>query len=187
MIDQKRPTADDLLAERAARGLSVADRWRRDSYLQRLDWHLEAVVTGRERRSIIRSLRDELSVDQRPMTTALADLGSPRALAARYADDPARLRPTWSIGVIWGGVAILAYWFSFALFTLGMLSVVEQSTLDEAHARFFFVDVLAFANEDGIGVGWSGDVAWILVPIVIIAVAVLVGARCWRALPRSRD
>ena len=49
------------------------------------------------------------------------------------------------------------------------------------------VDVLAFANEDGIGVGWSGDVAWILVPLVIIAVAVLVGARCWRALPRSRD
>lgn len=186
MIEQKHPTPDDLLAERAARGLSFADRWHRDAYLQRLDWHLEAVVTGRERRSIVRSLRDELSVDRRPMKTALADLGSPRALAARYADDSAPLRPTWSIGVIWGGVALLAYWFSFTLFALGMLSVVEQSTLDEAHARFFFVDVLAFANADGIGVGWSGGVAWILVPVAILTIAVLVGARCWRALPRAR-
>jgi len=186
MTDRKHTPHDDLHVEASTNGLSTADRWRRDAYLQRVEWHLEAVAPGRERRAIIRSLRDDLTAERRPMRSALADLGSPRALAARYADDPPRLRPTWSLGVIWGGVAILAYWFSFALFTLGMLSVLEQSTLDEARTRFFFVDVLAFANDDGIGVGWSGDVAWILVPVLILAVAVLLGARCWRAFPGSR-
>jgi hypothetical protein len=187
MIDQKPITPDDLLTERAARGLSFADRWHRDAYLQRLDWHLEAVVRGRERRAIVRSLRDELSVDRRPMKTAIADLGSPRTLAARYADDPVRLRPTWSIGVIWGGVALLAYWIAFVLFTLGMLSVVEQSTLEEAHARFLFFDVLAFSNADGIGIGWSGGAGWIVVPVAIVALAVLLGARFWRAFLGPRD
>lgn len=186
MTDRKTTPMDELSAEATPHRPGAADRWRRDAYLQRVDWHLEAVVSGRERRSIVRSLREDLTAERRPMAAALGDLGSPRALAAQYAEDPTRLRPVWSIGIIWGGVAILAYWCAFALFTLGMLSVVEQSTLTEAHARFFFVDVLAFAGPDGIGVGWTGDLAWLLVPAVILAVGVLLGARCWRALPRAR-
>lgn len=162
----------------------MRDRWRRECYLQRLDWHLEAVVRGRDRREIVRSIRDDLIAEDRRMPAALDDLGSPRALARRFGDEDAPLRPVWSVGIIWAGAALLCYWFTFALFALGMLAVVQQSDLDEAHARFFFVDVLAFANADGIGVGWTGDIAWILMPAVIVTVAVLLGARAWRAIPR---
>lgn len=180
------PTDMDKLASRRPRRLTARDALRRDWFLQSLEWHLEGIVSGRERREIVRTIREDLAADERPMSIALDDLGSPRTLARRYADDESSPRPTWSIGIIWGGAAHLAYWFTFAVYTFGMLSVVAQSSLTEAHSRFFLADVLAFANDDGIGIGWTGDAAVILMPAAVDAVAVLLGARAWRALPSRR-
>ncbi|QCQ17391.1 HAAS signaling domain-containing protein [Microbacterium sp. RG1] len=153
-------------------------------YLMRVDWHLEAVVPASERRRILRSLREEIDDDPRPLEAALGDLGSPRALAARYGEG-GRPRPLWSIGVLTALAALFTYWVIFLAFAGGMLAVVDAAAPMSAQARFLFVPVIAFSNPNGIGIGWSGGVEWLVVPAVVVAVALLVGARSWRLFRRT--
>lgn len=162
---------------------SIRDRIRIESYLTRLEWHLEGVMPGAERKAIAETLRRELMADPRNLATALADLGGPRVLAARYADE-GQQRPLWSIGVIIAGIALLAYWAVFLSYTGGMLAAVDSAAPAEAHSTFLFVQVEAFSSSEGIGIGWTSGWAWLLVPGSIMAVAFLAGARAWRALPR---
>ena len=82
-------------------------RWIRDlrrigTYLLRLDWHLEGSLPSAERKSIIKSLRQELAAGPRNLAKALSDLEPPQVLASHYADESER-RPLWSIGIITGG------------------------------------------------------------------------------------
>lgn len=158
--------------------------FRASLYLMRLDWHLEGVVPASERRRIARSLREEIDQDPRPLEAALADLGAPRALAARYGEG-GRRRPLWSIGVLTAGAALFIYWVVFLTFAGGMLAVVDAAAPMSAHAHFLFVPVMAFSNADGIGIGWSGGAEWFVVPLALTAVALLVGARSWRLLRRE--
>ncbi len=160
---------------------SVLDRLRMELYLTRLEWHLEEVMRGRERRATIRELRHVLKTDPRGTVVGLRDLGSPKLLAEQYGGDRHR-RPLWSIGVITAGAVLLAYWTVFLAFTFGMLAVVESSALQEAHATLFSMDVIAFHTTDGFGIGWTSQWAWLVVPAVIALVALLLGARSWRAL-----
>ena len=158
---------------------TLPGRWRTEMYLTRLEWHLEGVLPGRERRKIIRELRQELAADPRDTAAALSDLGAPGSLARQYAEDGAR-RPFWSVGAITAGAALLVYWTVFVAFTFGMLAAVESTGQSEAHGRFFFVDVLAFSSTDGMGIGWTSEWAWLVVPAVIALAAFLLGARAWR-------
>ena len=97
---------DSGLRSPAASRRSLSARWRTEMYLTRLDWHLEGVLPGKERRETIRELRQALAGDPRDMAAALSDLGSPRALARQYAEDGI-CRPFWSVGVITAGAALL--------------------------------------------------------------------------------
>ena len=151
----------------------------------RLDWHLEGCLPSAERKATIGSLRQELAADPRDITHALNDLGSPRVLATRYADEGTQ-RPLWSIGVIIAALALLAYWALFLSFTGGMLAAVDSAAPSRAQSTFLFIQVEAFSNADGFGIGWSSGWAWLLVPFVIITVAFLAGARTWRAFRRDR-
>lgn len=152
----------------------------------RVDWHLEGVTRRAERRAAIRSLREQLAGDPRDLLTALSDLGPPNALAARYADEGVR-KPTWSIGVIIAGVALFVYWVVFLSYTGGMLAVVDSTAPSEAHARFLFIEVMAFSNADGVGIGWTSGWAWLVVPGVIVTIAFLLGARSWRLLRTTQQ
>lgn len=158
---------------------SLKDRLLTDLYLTRLEWHLEAVLTGKERRATVKELRQALASDPRDTTSSLRDLGSPRTLARQYGSDD-DLRPLWSIGVITAGLALLLYWALFLAFSFGMVAAVDSNTPMEAHATFLFVKVTAFSSADSIGLGWTSSWAWLTVPAVISAVAFLLGARSWR-------
>ena len=61
-----------------------------------------------------------------------------------------------------------------------MLAAVDSNGSAEAHAVFLFVDVTAFSTPDSFGIGWSSGWAWLAVPGVIAALALLLGARFWR-------
>ncbi|WP_146363354.1 hypothetical protein [Arthrobacter yangruifuii] len=158
---------------------SLPDRWRTETYLLRFDLHLEGVAPGRERRAIVREVRQALAGDPRDAETALDDLGSPASLARQYAEDAAR-RPLWSMGAVTAGAALLVYWMVFLSFTFGMLAAVESTDQSEAHGRLFFVDVLAFSGPDGVGIGWTSEWAWLVVPAAVVLAAFLLGARVWR-------
>ncbi|WP_258064888.1 MULTISPECIES: hypothetical protein [unclassified Pseudoclavibacter] len=158
---------------------------RASMYLLRLDWHLEGVVSASERRRILRTLRDEIDTDGRPVQAVIADLGAPRTLAARYGEG-GWMRPLWSIGTLTAAAALGTYWVVFLSFAGGMLAVVDSVAPMKAEATFFFVPVNAFSNDQGFGIGWSGGWEWLVVPIVIIAIFLLVGARVWRLFRRDR-
>ena len=162
---------------------SIRDRMRIDTYLLRLEWHLEGILRGADRKATIASLRQELLTDPRDLASALADLGPASVLAARYGDEGER-RPLWSIGVIIGAIALLAYWAVFLSYTGGMLAAVDSAAPAEAHSAFLFVGVEAFSNAEAVGIGWTGGWAWLIVPAVIMLVAFLLGARIWRAFRR---
>lgn len=161
------------------------DRLRTETYFMRLDWHLEAILPGKERRATIKELRQALSGDPRGSTAALNDLGHPKGLARQYAADGKR-RPLWSIGIITAATALLVYWMVFFSFAFGMLSVVDSHKPMEAETTIFFVEVLAFSSADAVGIGWTSTWAWLAVPAVIIMMAFLLGARSWRLLGRLR-
>ncbi|MBG6226505.1 hypothetical protein IWX63_003104 [Arthrobacter sp. CAN_A2] len=163
---------------------SLGDRLRTGMYLTRLDWHLEAVMPGKERRSTLKELRQTLAGDPRGTHTSLHDLGSPKALAEQYAGDTHR-RPLLSIGVIFAGAALLIYWTVFLSYAFGMLAALESTGSTEAEARFFTVDVTAYSTAEAFGIGWSGDWSWLVVPTLIAAIAFLLGARSWRAISRT--
>lgn len=161
---------------------SFADQLRIECYLTRLDWHLEGSLSGADRKEVLAALKQELSTDPRPLLSTLGDLGSPRALAAQYADGSTRLRPLWSIGIAIAAIALVGYWIVFLAFSGGMLAAILDGhpTPARASARFMFVEVEAFSSPDGFGIGWTSEWAWIAVPLVIIAIGFLLGARIWR-------
>lgn len=158
--------------------------FRASLYLQRLEWHLEGMVPGAERKRIIRTLREEIDADMRSLDAVLEDLGSPRTLAARYAEGGTP-RPLWSIGALIAGAALLTYWIIFGLFVGGMLAAVDSAAPMSADAVFLFVPVTAFSDDDSFGIGWSGGWAWLAVPAVITFLSLLVGARAWRFFRRD--
>jgi hypothetical protein len=159
----------------------TSDQMRLDLFILRLEWHLEGGLRGRDRKSAVRSLREEVAGDPRGVKLALADLGSPSALAARYADD-APPRPLWSIGVVTAASALLVWWALFLCFTGGMLAAADHLAPAEATSTFAFVEVTAFSGPDGIGIGWTSGVAWLLVPTSLVLLAFILGSRSWRLL-----
>ncbi|MCK2037071.1 hypothetical protein KZC51_13115 [Microbacterium sp. SSW1-49] len=175
----------DASREVQYRARTWLERLRIESFLVRVDWHLEGALPGAERRVAVDSLRAELLSDHRKLSSALRDLGSPRALAAQYADDDT-LRPLWSIGIITAGTALLIYWALFLSFVGGMLAAVESTASARAQAYFLFVQVEAFWTPDSVGIGWTSQWAWLGVPAFIVTIAFLIGARVWRALRPDR-
>lgn len=163
---------------------SFPARLRTETYLARVDWHLEAVMNGKHRRSTIRELRQAILSDPRGIDVSLDDLGSPKSLARQYGDDE-DLQPLWSIGVISAGSMLLAYWVLFLTFAFGMLAATDSSTPMKAHAEFLFVDVTTFSTAEAVGIEWTSGWAWLIVPAIIGVVSFLLGARCWRLFGRS--
>jgi hypothetical protein len=85
---------------------------RRESYLFRLDLWLEESLSLRERRSILREIRDNIKVDAaaRGIDTALDSLGSARVLAGSFAETGRGNRPSWARAVYWFTGLLLLWW-----------------------------------------------------------------------------
>lgn len=169
--------------------LGARDQLRRDWYLFRVDWFLDtaALVGRRERKRVLASLRADIDTEaaRHGLTSTLRGLGTPRALASSYADEKAGPRPRWSGGIVTAGLGLFLYWIVFFSYTFGMLAVVNRYDLGEAHSQFLFIDVMAFAHQDGIGVGWTSTWAWLIVPTILMSVVFLVSSRAWRVFGRK--
>jgi hypothetical protein len=158
-------------------------RMRREWYLFRVDWYLDALVSRGERKRILGSLRESILAESAtaPLSEVLAGLGSPRALAASHAEGSPP-RPRWIVGIVTTAVALMLYWAVFFSYLLGMLAVADQFQLGEVHSRFALIDVVAFADTNGVGVGWTGGLAWLLLPLAIMGLVFLIASRLWRSV-----
>jgi hypothetical protein len=161
---------------------------RRESYLFRLDLALEESVSTRERRSILREIRDNITVDAaaRGIDTALDSLGSPRALARSFAADGRGDRPSWVRAVYWfTGLVLL--WCTLAFtYTAGMLSALMSSGAESAQSHFFGLSVSAFSRESKFGIGWEASSVIAYIPLLVMVVAAVIAGRLWRVLTRRR-
>ncbi len=176
---------------RIARGgrRGLADQLRQNVYLMKVDWALETDVgvPGRERRAIVRGLREDLNSEDpdRRMKEILQELGNPTRLAFSYAAEPNALRPKWIAGAVSAAVAIGVYWVLFVTYALGMLTVLHQSGVEEAHSVFFFTPTSVFDNSGGFGAAWDVSVQSLLVPLLIGAIVFLLVSRSWRLFNRG--
>lgn len=175
-------------ADRAARR-SLADQLRLDAYLMKVDWALETDVgvSGRERRSIVRGLKDDLNSEDptRKMKDILRELGNPTRLAFSYAAEPSVLRPKWIAGAVSAAIAIGVYWVLMITYALGMLSALQQSGMKEAHSVFFFTPTSVFDSSVGFGASWDVSVQGVLVPVALGLVVFLLVSRSWRLFNRG--
>ncbi len=101
-------------------------------------------------------------------------------LAQDYADGDAHLRPQWTRGIVAGISALLLYWVVFFSYLLGMFAVVAEAGIADVRTHFLFIEVIAFADDTGFGVGWTDRAAWLIVPLVIVATVFLLTSRAWR-------
>lgn len=166
------------------RSRSAADRWRRFWYLQQTELWLEG-LPGRRRRTVLAELRSSIDAAAHDvgMTTALADLGRPRALAAQYLEaEPAR-RPHWSRGALAAGLVLGAWLYATLFYTLGMLDALESAGAPRATGSFLGTSVRAVFTDQEISAGFSGA-PWF--PVLLVLLTFLLVGRAWNALPGRR-
>ncbi|WP_104192241.1 hypothetical protein [Cryobacterium sp. Y82] len=161
---------------------------RRESYLFRFDLALEEAVTTRERRSILREIRDNIEVDAaaRGIDAALDSLGSPRALARSFAEDGRSNRPSWVRAIYWFTGLLLLWWTLAFAFTAGMLSALMDNGAESAESYFLGLLVSAFNRDSGIGIGWEASSVVAYIPLMFMVIAAIIAGRLWRVLTRRR-
>ena len=155
---------------------------RRESYLFRLDLWLEERVSLRERRSILREIRDNIKADAaaRGIDTALDSLGSPRALARSFAEDGRGNRPSWNRAIYWFTGLLMLWWTLAFVYTAGMLSALISSGAESAESYFLGLPVSAFNRESGIGIGWEASSVVAYIPLMVMVGGAIIAGRLWR-------
>lgn len=156
----------------------------REWYLFGVDLNLDGRVPGRQRKRILADLRDciDTEAETTSLKAVLAGLGKPGVLAKSYVENADHSRPLWSGGLMVATGVLVSYWLFFFTYVLGMYSVVSQVG-GEFHSHFLFVNVMAFSDNTGIGVGWFDAAAW-WVPLALTMVAFVLGSRSWRVFRR---
>ena len=164
------------------RTLSLADRWRRSWYLQRLELWLDP-MPRRRRRAVLGELRanlDEATADV-GLERAVADLGAPRELARRYLDAETAGRPRWHQGAVAAGLLLAAWVYATFFYAVGMLDALASTgTTTPARGSFLGTRVEAVSSPAEFSAAFTG-VPW--APVVATLVVFLLVGRAWRALP----
>ena len=155
---------------------------RRESYLFRLDLWLEESLSSRERRSILREIRDNITVDAaaRGIDAALDSLGSPRTLARSFADTDRGSRPSWNLAIYWFTGLLMLWWTMAFTYTAGMLSALLDTGAESAESYFLGLPVSAFNRESGIGIGWEASSVVAYIPLMVMVAAAFIAGRLWR-------
>lgn len=164
---------------------SLADRIRLEWYLLRLESALQD-YPGRRRRQLLAELRGEVVATARDtgMAAALADLGHPARLAARYLSELPEPRPRWNDGAVLAAVVAFGFpvycWFAYGVGASEALGAVGGGTAD--FRSVFGVDVRVVSTANEVSMAFVPHWGWYVGCLAVGVVAFLIGARAWRAL-----
>jgi hypothetical protein len=162
---------------------SLAARWRRSWYLQRVELWLDP-MPRRRRRAVLAELRANLDAASADvgLDAALVGLGSPRQLAGQYLDGEPQPRPRWHQGAVAASLVLAAWVYATLFYTLGMLDALDSTgTASAARGTFLGTRVEAVSNATEISAAFSG-VPW--APLVVVLLTFLLVGRAWHAVGR---
>lgn len=162
--------------------LALRDRLRIEAYLLKFSWPMQD-YPRKEYKQIRSELRASLraaAADVGPQQ-AIADLGSPFALADQYIAGLGRKIPRWTTGAIIAGLTVGTMIYLTLAYVLGALDTLEALGGGEVDLRVFGAPVHAQFTDEMIWV--EGTASWtsfaIYVGVGLVAFAL--GSRFWRA------
>lgn len=166
--------------------ITTRDRLALSWYLTRFSWAMQD-YPGRAYRRIREDLRRDTlaAADDVGMRRALADLGHPRVLAERYIAEVGRRLPRWTTGIVAAGVAVLAVAYVVMGYAVGVLDTLRATGAGTLtmHPLGSTVTYTATADQRGVEGTWTWQ--WLLLYLVVAAVAFVPASRLWRARDRT--
>jgi hypothetical protein len=167
---------------------SLRERLHRDLTITRFSW---AVQDHPQSRHLTRELRRELDTTAAEigMARAVADLGSPRALADAHLAELDTPAPRWTAGAVWGGIVlafVLYTQLAYAFGTLDALAGLAGTDTLTAHREVLGARITFEAGPDGLMSTLRPSWGWLLLHVLAFAVPFLLGARAWRVRPARR-
>ncbi|MDR3360261.1 MAG: hypothetical protein LBO20_06370 [Bifidobacteriaceae bacterium] len=169
-------------------GIPPLARIQRLAYLTRLSWAMPD-LPAREWRAIradLVSATDD-AAREAGMRRALADLGAPGVLAARYleASDAAR-RPRWTLAGTVTALVAGAHAYLVVAFGAGMAEALNQiGGHRQASSYVLGVRVAAWSEAGSFGAAFDAHTWWWAIVLALAAIFVLT-ARIWRLRTRPR-
>ena len=161
--------------------LSLRDQLRIEGYLLKFSWPMQD-HPRKEYKQIRSELRASLGAAAQDVGTerAIADLGSPFALADQYMSSLGRKLPRWNTGAIVAALAVGTMLYLAVAYVLGSLSTLESLGGGEAELWVFGAPVRTHLSDDGIWV--EGAASWSVLGAyaAVGAVAFALGSRFWR-------
>jgi len=176
-----------------AHRLTLADRWRRERFLQSLSLRLPN-ISPEDWRTLSRTLRDDLSdaAAHAGMTQAICDLGPVSQLADEYGKAlDLSSRPHWATGVCVAGIVWAVATILLFTYATGLYDGAQDGGITANISRNF-LGVTVFANVgEPTPAGHAVTFGMIITPSAWIVPAFLlvlfvVASRAWRMIPTLR-
>lgn len=164
----------------------IFDLVRREWYMTRLDWSLRE-LPSKESRRIRKDLRRSLtdSAGDIGMAPALADLGSPEALAQRYTSETDLEGPRWSAGALAAGLTIAAAVFLLMAYAIGTVDTLLELGGGTRTVSLWGSELVMVGTASELSLNASNVLPALAVLVAISSVMFLLFARVWR-LARAR-
>lgn len=161
--------------------LGLRDELRIENYLLKFSWPMQD-YPRKEYKQIKAELRASLRTAAADVGTqqAIADLGSPFALADQYIGGLGRKLPRWSTGAIAAGLAVSTMVYLALAYVLGSTNTLESLGGGEVEVWLFGAPVQVHFSDDAIWV--QGTATWTAFGIYagVALVAFALGSRFWR-------
>lgn len=164
----------------------IVDLVRREWYMTRLDWSLRELPSKesrRIRRDLRRSLKD--SASDMGMVPALADLGSPGALAEQYTTDGDREGPRWTTGAIAAVLTMGAIVYMLQAYAFGVMDTLVDVGGGTRTTTLWGSTTLFVGTASEYSMETTNILPALAVLVAIGAVVFLLFSRIWR-LGRAR-
>ena len=164
----------------------IVDLVRREWYMTRLDWSLRE-LPSKESRRIMRDLRRSLkdSAGNVGMGPALADLGSPGALAQQYTLEADLEGPRWTAGTFAAGLTVAAIVFLLQAYAFGVMDTLVDVGGGTRTTNLWGSTTIFVGTSSEYSMATANVLPAVAVLAAIGAVAFLLFSRIWR-LGRAR-
>lgn len=162
--------------------LGLRDELRIENYLLKFSWPMQDYP-----RKEYKQIKAELRASLRAATLdvgserAIADLGSPYALADQYISGLGRKLPRWGTGALAAGLAVSAMVYLALAYVLGATNTLEALGGGEVELWVFGAPTQVHFSDESIWAQGTASWASLAIYLGVALVSFALGSRFWRA------